>query len=226
MTEATCTTRHEFVRAQTRLLRPALCPEIRLHAADEFTALWQTQQHTLQRLGIDTPYWSVPWAGGQALARFILDQPTWVRKRRVLDVGCGGGICALAACLAGAEQVWANDPDPLALSACALNATHNDAELGLLPGDLLQDTSRREVDVVLAADLWFESCLAQRVTAWLRGQAEHGVTVLIGDPYRAYLPQRGLEQLAQFMVPTSTEIERHPRTRAGVWRLLPQAQRD
>ncbi len=220
MKESTAVTEREaFVRAQTRVMSPPLCPELSLHAADELTALWQSQEATLTRLGIDTPYWCIAWAGGQALARFVLDHPHTVRGRQVLDLGCGSGLCALAASSAGATRVWANDPDPLALAACALNASHNDADIETLPGDLLDGVPPQGTEVILAADLWFQAELAMRVTCWLHRCAAAGIEVLVGDPHRAYLPRTGLEFLERYQVPTSMEIERSRSTRASGWRL-------
>jgi predicted nicotinamide N-methyase len=208
-----------FVRGHTRRLAVPLCPEIQLYTADALTELWRSELATLERLGVDTPYWAVPWAGGQALARYLLDNPESARGLRVLDLGCGSGLCALAAWRSGAARVLANDPDPLALAACAANAAHDEAVLELVHGDLLDGHASLPVDLILAADLWFEATLARRVTGWLRARAHEGVRVLVGDPRRAYLPRTGLELLAEYTVRTPTEIERHALTAAAVWEL-------
>ena len=211
--------RSNFIQAHTRLKATPLCPEIVLHTVDAFTALWQTQEQQLIALGIDTPFWALPWAGGQALARYVLDNGDAVAGKTVLDLGCGSAIAALAAAKSGARHVIANDPDPLALRAAAMNAHNNHVALECRPGDLLRLPPPTDVEVFLAADLWFDCKLGQRVTDWLGECRATGAEVLIGDPFRAYLPYKRLLQIGTYSVATSTDIERHENTRTGVFRM-------
>ncbi len=212
--------RAAFVDTHTQVAAAPLCPEIALYSTDAFTTLWQLNESELKALGIETPFWAIPWAGGQALARYLLDHPVNARDAFVLDVGCGGGIVAIAAARAGAYRVLANDPDPLALVATSMNAVRNSVAIETLEGDLLHAHAPKDVNLIVAADLWFNEELATRATGWLRAQVERGLTVLIADPWRPYLPRTGIRLLAEYDVPTSTDIERHALTRAGVWQLL------
>ncbi len=213
----------EFVRSNTRPGTTALCPEIRLHQVDRLTALWQVGERDLGALGVEVPFWAVAWPGGQALARHLLDTPAEVRGRRVLDVGTGSGICAIAAALAGAGTTRAMDPDPVAIAALGLNTVLNRVCVQAQTVDPLVSPPPTDVDVVLAADLWYERCLARAVTPWLRRAAAAGARVLCGDPGRDYLPRDGLVELARHAVPTSRELERDAVTEARVFRLLPGA---
>src|SRR5215831_7657497 len=106
------TDRAAFIRANTALVAPPLVPEIRLHLATEVVPLWRLTEEELQAQGIPPPYWAFAWAGGQALARYLLDQPDRVRGAAVLDFGSGSGLVAIAAAKAGAASVRAADIDP------------------------------------------------------------------------------------------------------------------
>ena len=163
------------------------------------------------------PYWAWPWAGGQALARYVLRTPEVVRGRWVLDVGAGGGVVAIAAALAGAVRVTAVDVEPYAIEACRLNARVNDVELDLLEADLIGTDAGW--DVVLAGDVWYDAELADRMVPWLRNVAARGATVLTGDIGRAYLPGDGLAELARYTVPTLVDLEDVPEKEARVLRL-------
>lgn len=206
-----------LIRASTVVARPPACPEIRLHLARDMQTLWERLETALNVAGMPPPFWAIPWAGGQALARYLLDNPAIVSGKRVLDVGSGSGLCAIAAALAGAQAVCANELDQSALAAIGLNAALNDVTIMPLSRDLI-GTELTDWDVVLAADLWYERQLAQRVTPWLRDQCDDRRAVLIGDKGRAHFPRRGLVKLAVVTVPTSLEIERESITEAGVWR--------
>jgi predicted nicotinamide N-methyase len=212
-----------LVEQLTRPRASALCPEIVLAQADELTRLWQATESRLGELGLDIPFWSVAWPGGEALARYLLDDPAPVRARRVLDLGTGCGICAIAAARAGAARVRGADPDPLSHAAVALNAARNRVEVDCALADPLASDPPRNVDVILAADLWYERWLARRVTPWLREAAARGISVIGADPGRAYLPREGLETLARYAVPTSLDLERDTITRTRVFRVLPRA---
>ena len=150
-----------FVRRHTRDAAVALCPELRVRQVHALTALWQCGEAELGALGVTVPFWAVAWAGGSALARWVLDHPQRVRGREVLDLGSGCGVCAIAAARAGARRVGARDPDPLARAALAINARRNRVEVTVAGGDPLAEAPP-EVDVILAADLWYEQPLAAR----------------------------------------------------------------
>jgi predicted nicotinamide N-methyase len=207
-----------FVLANTSVLPVPACPEIRLHQVHALTTLWETGEAQLGALGIGLPFWAVPWAGGCGLARHLLDAPQGIAGRRVLDLGTGSGVCAIAAALGGAAEVTGCDPDPFALAALSLNTRLNGARVRPRAGDPLA-TPPPGVDVILAADLWFEQPLAARVTAWLQIAAAAGVEVIAADPGRAYAPVAGTRTLATLAVPTSPEIERDTLTTVRVFRI-------
>ena len=211
--------RAAFVRRHTRVLAVPLVPEIRLHTADDATELWEKTEADLDRLNLPPPFWAFPWAGGQALARHVLDHPERVRGARVLDVASGAGLVAIAAALAGAAAVEANDIDPFALAAIALNAALNGAGVAAREGSLV---GRNEGwDVVLAADIFYERDTAAAMTAWFRSLASQGVVVMLGDPGRAYFDPAGLDRLAEYQVPVSRTLEDAEIKPAGVWRVVP-----
>jgi len=208
-----------FIRAWTRIESPALIPELRLHLAGPVTPLWEATEKTLNETGLAPPYWAFAWPGGQAIARHLLDHPATVRGRRVLDFAAGGGIAGIAAARAGAASVVASDLDPLALTAITLNAALNGVDVATTDRDLTQDMPA--ADVILAGDVCYERPMAERVIPWLRGLAGQGVTVLMGDPGRAYLPHQGLVEVAHYAVPTSKELEDRELRETRVLRLLP-----
>ena len=209
-----------FVRAETRLNRAPLVPELVLHLADEVVPLWQMTEDELTRTGLPPPYWAFAWAGGQALARYVLDHPACARGRDVLDFAAGSGIAGLAAAKAGAAHVLAADIDPLAVAACRVNAAANGLTVTVSDQNLL-DAPPPPAQLVLAGDICYEEPLAARVEAWLRVCAGRGATVLLGDPGRTYAPRSGLEELAQYAVQTTRELEDADVRNARVWRVLP-----
>jgi len=194
-----------FVREHTVLSHTALVPEIALHLATEVTPLWQATQDFLEHNSLPPPFWAFAWPGGQALARYLLDQPEVVAGRCVLSFAAGSGIEAIAAAKAGASAVVANEIDAFALGAIELNAAANQVALTLAPDDLIGNHDPRW-QVVIAGDVCYEKPMAERVTAWLRALAAAGVTVLSADPGRTYLPP-GLTEVARYDVPTSLELE-------------------
>jgi predicted nicotinamide N-methyase len=207
-----------FIQSHTQVTSPPACPELRLYLAGDMTALWERLEAACAR-SRPVPFWALAWVGGQALARYLLDHPESVAQKRVLDFGAGGGVVAIAAAKAGAARVAACDPDPLARTALRLNAALNEVAIEVIEDDVLG----REIDgfdAVLAGDVWYERGLAERATPWLRSLAKRGLTVLIGDRRRAYFPKTGLDALATYAIPTSTEVEQGPVTEAGVWRVL------
>jgi predicted nicotinamide N-methyase len=209
----------DFIRANTAVATPPLVPEIRLHLAGEITPLWQATEASLQRDQLPPPYWAFAWAGGQALARHVLDHPALVRGKRVLDFGAGSGLLALAAVKAGAAETTAAEIDAFAAAAIALNAALNGLPVAVARDDLI---GRRPVpwDVVLVGDMCYERPLAERLTQWLRRLAQAGTMVLLGDPGRTYLPKEGLIELARYDVPTPLDLEDRALRVGVVWRLV------
>ena len=205
-----------FVRANTVLAAPPLVPEIRLHLATEVTPLWQATEAVLDRTGLPPPYWAFAWAGGQAVARYVLDHPATVRGRSVLDVGAGSGLIAIAAAMAGAAGVTAADIDPFAATAIALNAAANGVAIRVETDDVIGGGG---ADVLLLGDMCYERPLAERLTGWVRRCAAQGALVLLGDPGRAYLPPSGLEERARYTVATPLDLEDRESRVAVVWQL-------
>lgn len=214
--EPTITDRAAFIRAETRLLPVPHAPEIRLHVADEATALWQRTEDELGAIGLPPPFWAFAWAGGQALARYVIDHPECVRGRRVLDVASGSGLVAIAAAMAGASAVEAADIDAFATAAIALNAAANGVTVTARLADLVgQDEGW---DVVLTGDIFYERDISERMTPWLMALEARGATVLIGDPGRSYLPKHQVEQIAQYRVQVTRDLEDADIKLARVWR--------
>jgi len=201
----------------TPISAPPACPEIELYLAADMTALWAAMERQLGVAGIAPPLWSIAWAGGQAMARYLLDNPEHAAGRHVLDVGSGSGICAIAAAKAGAASVTANDIDPLACLAISENAALNRVKVEIDRTDRL-GLDIGQIDLVLAADVWYERQLAERITPWLRRLARTGATVLLGDKGRRHLPQRHLLPIADYLVPTPESLEPAGVTKARVWR--------
>lgn len=195
-----------FVRANTVLQAPPLTPELRLHLASEVVPIWRKTEEELQSEGVPPPYWAFAWAGGQALARYILDNPLEVRSKSVLDLGAGSGIVAIAAAMAGARSVVAADIDAYAAAAIALNAEANGVAVTTAADDPMLDTTP-PWDCVLAGDMFYERPLAERLLAWTRPLAARGIRVLAGDPGRSYFPRSGMKRLATYRVATTRELE-------------------
>jgi predicted nicotinamide N-methyase len=215
--------RFEFVRAHTRVEPVPFVPELRLHQADDAFRLWQTTARDLERDGMALPYWAFAWAGGTALARYVLDHAELVRGQRVLDLATGSGLVAIAAARAGALEVIANDVDALALAATELNAALNDVSVATLHADLLSDAAVQlervgQADVILAGDVAYERAFAEAAFAFLRARAARGETVLVGDPGRAYLPT-DLEAVETYAIPTPATLESSESTRTTVYRV-------
>jgi predicted nicotinamide N-methyase len=191
-------------------------PEIHLHVADEATELWQRTEEELGAIGLPPPFWAFAWAGGQALARYVLDNPETVRRRRVLDFASGSGLVAVAAMRAGAAQVAAGEIDTFAIAAIRLNAEANGVAVDPVQEDLVGRDDGWET--VLAGDICYERDLAERVTDWLLTLSRRGATVLIGDPGRSYLPKDRLESVATYQVPVTRSLEDAEIKKTSVWR--------
>lgn len=208
--------RRAFIRANTALIAPPHVPEIALHLAEEAHGLWHRTEAELEAIGVEPPFWAFAWAGGQGLARYVLDHPETVRGRRILDFASGSGLVAIAAAKAGAASVLAADIDPFCAAAIALNAEANDVALETIDRDLVG--AELGCDVLLAGDVFYDRALAERLTPWLRGLAANGIDVLIGDPGRAYLPKEHLTECATYQVPVTRILEDAEVKKTTVWR--------
>lgn len=207
-----------FIRANTALVSPPLVPEIRLHLATEVVPLWQLTEEELSLQGVPPPYWAFAWAGGQALARYVLDHPEIVAEKDVLDFGSGSGLVAIAAAKAGAQRVTAADIDAFAQSAIKLNAAANAAIVATTTADLIGSDGNWRV--ILVGDMCYERPLAERLLEWLTDRAAHGATVLFGDPGRSYFPKAGVEKIATYSVQTTRDLEDREIRQTSVYELI------
>ncbi|MGN6515847.1 MAG: class I SAM-dependent methyltransferase [Rhizomicrobium sp.] len=205
----------DFIRANTELLSPPLVPEVRLHLATEIMPLWRKSEEELEAMGVPPPYWAFAWAGGQALARYVLDNPGAVRGRRVLDFGSGSGLVGIAAAMAGAASVLSADIDRYAEAAITLNARANGVAISTTTDDIIG--MRGDWDIILIGDMCYERPLAERLLAWLR---DSGAEALLGDPGRSYFPKTDVERLALYSVQVTRDLEDREIRETGVYRLL------
>jgi predicted nicotinamide N-methyase len=208
-----------FVRRNTAIAASPLVPEIRLHLATEITPIWQASEESLARSAVPPPFWAFAWAGGQALARYLLDHPETVAGRGVLDFGSGSGLVAIAAAKSGARSVLAADIDHFAAAAIAANAALNDVAIAVTTADVIGAADPRW-QLTTAGDVCYEREMADRVIPWLRKLAGGGCLVLLGDPGRTYLPAKGLRELDRYTVPTSRELEDRDTRDGVVWEVL------
>lgn len=204
-----------FIRANTAVMAPPHVPEIRLHLADEAHGLWHRTEEELQEIGVEPPFWAFAWAGGQGLARYVLDHPDCVKGHRVLDFATGSGLVAIAAAKAGAAQVAAADIDAFCEPAVALNAALNGVEIDYQSGDLVGKTV--DAEVLLAGDVFFDREMSAALIPWFEILTANGVTILVGDPGRAYLPRERLFPLASYQVPVTRELEDAEVKKTSVW---------
>jgi len=197
--------RSDFIESHTVRGNAPLVPEISLLLASEVTELWLATEGWLAERGVEPPFWAFAWAGGQALARYVLDHPEAVRGKDVVDVACGGGVVALAAAKAGARRVRAYDVDAMAVEATRLNAAAN----GLTVEALRATAEDLDVaaDVVTAGDVFYDARMTAGLFPWLRAQADRGAEVLVGDPGRTYRPEEGLRRLESYAVETPAGLE-------------------
>jgi len=204
----------EFVASHTALGPVPFVPRIRLYLAQDAFSLWEATEQAAGRPDLPPPFWAFPWPGGLALARYLLDHPGAADGRRVLDIGSGSGVTAIAAALAGATAVLASELDPVAAAAIALNAQANGVTV-TATGDVL-DGDGEGADLVLAGDIWYERALAGRALGLLRRAAARGATVLAGDVGRALLPRAELRELASYDVPVAADLEDAATKRAAI----------
>lgn len=209
-------TAERFILDNTAPMAPPHVHEITLRLADEAHDLWRRTEEELAEIGLPPPFWAFAWAGGQGLARYVLDNPEIVSGRRVLDFASGSGLVAIAAMKAGAVSVEAADIDPFCETAIRLNAAANDVTIGFNSQDQVGIDSGW--DVVLAGDVFYEKPFADRLLPWFSTLKARGTDILIGDPGRAYLPSTGLERLATYEVPVTRALEDAEVKRTTVWR--------
>ena len=208
--------RRAFILANTCVLPVPHAPEIKLHLADEATELWEKTEEELGLIGLPPPFWAFAWAGGQALARYILDHREIVAGRRVLDFAAGSGLVGIAAAMAGAARVEACEIDEFAIDAIVLNAALNGVAIASRLGDVVG--SDDGWDVVLAGDVSYQKDMAEAATDWLAGLAKRGADVLIGDPGRTYLPRDRLRSIAEYRVAVTRALEDAEIKRTAVYR--------
>ena len=207
-----------FVAVNTVKNHAPLVPEIALFLADESVPIWSLSDDEMADAGLPPPFWAFAWAGGQALARYVLDYPEVVAGKRVLDFATGCGISAIAAMQAGATSVLASDIDPFATACTELNAELNNVAISTTTDNLTGCTDL-EIDVILAGDVCYEQPLSSEVHHWLTGIAQQGAKVFIGDPGRTYLYRDDLTARATYNVETTRELEDNDVRRTTVWQL-------
>ena len=204
-----------FILANTRHEPVPLARDIRLHLVNDLTPLWNAAKIEFDQLLMPPPYWGLAWSGGQALARYVLDQPELVRAKHVLDFAAGSGIAAIAAALSGAKSVSASDIDELAGAAINLNAELNGVDIAVSTENFIG--SDDGWDVILAGDICYEKPLAEDAVSWLRALARRGAVVLLGDPGRAYLPVHGLLRCADYEIEIPISLATQVGRAATVW---------
>ncbi|MEM9357330.1 MAG: methyltransferase [Pseudomonadota bacterium] len=213
--------RAAFIRENTRILSPPLVPEVQLHLAEESVPLWEKTEEELGEMNVPPPFWAFAWAGGQALARYILDHSELAEGKRVVDLGAGSGLCAIAARLAGAVDVLAADVDPFTPFAIAMNSEINNTQISATTKDLLVEPPP-PVDLLLVGDLFYEKELSHSVLSWCQQAARTGALVLIGDPKRSFFPVENFEPVAEYSVPVTRALEDSEIKRTLVWRMKVQ----
>jgi predicted nicotinamide N-methyase len=207
-----------FILSNTRLQAVPHAPEISLWLADEITPIWRLTEEELGELGLPPPFWAFAWAGGQAVARWLLDNPAEVAGKTVLDFATGSGLAGIAAMKAGAASVLGTDIDPFCGAAVALNAQANGVAMAFTDQNLLT-APPPPVDVICAGDVCYEGPMTDQVLTWLAQARANGTRVLIGDPGRTYFPKTGLDFLAEYRVQTTRELEDQEIKRSSVWAL-------
>jgi predicted nicotinamide N-methyase len=204
-----------FILANTAPLAVPHCPSIKLYLAHEAVALWQLTEAELEAQGLPLPFWAFAWAGGQGLARYVLDNPTCVAGKRVLDLASGSGLVGISAKMAGASHVTCADIDPFCQYAIKLNADHNNVDLTIIVQDLIGTTV--DFDLVLVGDLFYERDIAEPLFSWLKDLQADGTQILIGDPGRTYLPKSGLRMVGDYQIAVSRALEDAQVKRTRIW---------
>lgn len=205
-----------FIRENTSLISPLHVPEISLHLADEAHALWHKTEEELTQIGLPPPYWAFAWAGGQAVARYILDHPEEVEQKTVLDFASGSGLVAIAAAQAGAAHVTAADIDDFSHFAIELNSAHNAVTVTSVSNNLI-DTDLGW-DIILAGDVFYDKPLADQLIPWFDQLTKRGAHVIVGDPGRSYLPRERLRKLCTYQIPVTRALEDADVKKTTVWR--------
>jgi predicted nicotinamide N-methyase len=204
-----------FIERVCEMRSAPLVPELSFYLADENQTFWRQSEEALNEAGIQSPFWAFAWGGGQALSRLILDTPSWVSGKRVLDFASGCGIAAIAAAKAGARSVVASEIDPLSVRAISKNAELNGVHISPVLADLIGQDG--PWDVILAGDVFYEDELGVRISEWLSWLSGAGKTVLIGDPGRHFLPKSKLELLKSYSTKTKRSLEDLDVGFAKVW---------
>ncbi|CAN7645685.1 class I SAM-dependent methyltransferase [Rhizobium sp. LjRoot254] len=207
-----------FILENTCVMSPPHVPEIRLHLADEAHDLWLKTEDELEEIGLPPPFWAFAWAGGQGLARYVLDHPETVRGKHVVDFASGSGLVAIAAIQAGAASVVAADIDPWTESAVKLNSRLNNVELAFKNSNLIGTSL--DADVLLAGDVFYDVGFANALVPWFMTLAQTGTTVTVGDPGRSYCPRHLMEPLATYEVPVTRALEDAEVKKTTVWRFV------
>ncbi|WP_313194732.1 methyltransferase [Shinella zoogloeoides] len=209
-----------FIRGNTDVLSPPHVPEVKLRLATEAHDLWLKTEEELEAIGLPPPFWAFAWAGGQGLARHVLDHPALVAGKTVLDFASGSGLVGIAARMAGASKVLAADIDPWSETAIRLNAGLNGVTLDHTSDDLIGRDGGW--DVVLAGDVFYDRGFAGLLVPWFSALAARGASVLVGDPGRAYCPRERMEALATYTVPVTRALEDSEVKKTTVWRFRAQ----
>lgn len=218
LAEAMKTDPHAFILHNTSLMAPPHVPEIRLHLASEVHDLWLKTEEDLQEIGLPPPFWAFAWAGGQGLARYVLDHPQTVEGLDVLDFASGSGLVAIAAVMAGAKSVTAADIDPWTQAAISLNAEANQVAIDFCGDNLIG--SMLAADVILAGDVFYDRDFSEALVPWFSKLAAEGKTVLVGDPGRSYCPRDRLLARATYQVPVTRVLEDSEVKKTTVWQFV------
>ncbi|MBB1249555.1 class I SAM-dependent methyltransferase [Rhizobium sp. G21] len=205
-----------FILANTGVMAPPHTPEIRLWLADEAHDLWLKTEEELEAIGLPPPFWAFAWAGGQGLARYVLDHPDCVAGKRVVDFASGSGLVAIAAAKAGARSVTAIDIDPWTETAIALNSDLNAVEIFFSGDNLIGEPIN--ADVLLAGDVFYDKSFADALIPWFESLRQQGTEVIVGDPGRAYCPRDRMQSLATYQVPVTRALEDSEVKKTTVWR--------
>ena len=205
-----------FIRDNTDIMAPPHVPEIRLHLASEAHDLWLKTEEELEEIGLPPPFWAFAWAGGQGLARHVLDHPDLVAGKHVIDFASGSGLVAIAAMKAGAASVLAVDIDPWTKTAVELNSRLNSCRVKFSTKDIIG--SDIDADVMLAGDVFYDKGFADRLIPWFEQLVRSGKTIIVGDPGRAYCPRDRMQALATYQVPVTRALEDAEVKNTTVWK--------